>query len=58
MGWFGESEFKIGDKVFVPVIDLEGTIIDITGDSCMVEVYGDNMRRSVEVFNKNRLKRV
>ena len=30
MGWFGESEFKVGDKVLVPVIDLEGTIIDIT----------------------------
>ncbi len=57
MGCFGESEFKVGDRVFAPIIGLEGTIIDITGDSCMVEFFGDNMRRFVDVFNKNRLKK-
>ena len=55
---FNNSKFKIGDKVFVTTVDLEGTIIDIENNSYMVEVYGDNMRRFVEVCPEHKLKKL
>ena len=55
---FNNSKFKAGDKVFVTTIELEGTIIDIENNSYMVEVYGDNMRRFVEVCQEYSLKRL
>lgn len=55
---FNNSKFKIGDKVFVTTVDLEGTIIDIENNSYMVEVYGDNMRRFVEVCPGHKLKKL
>ena len=55
---FNNSKFKIGDKVFVTTVELEGTIIDIENNSYMVEIYGDNMRRFVEVCPENKLKKL
>ena len=52
------SKFNIGSKVFVTTLGLEGTIIDIEGDSYMVEIYGDEMRRFVEVCPENKLRKV
>ena len=54
---FNNSKFNVGDKVFVTTIELEGTIIDIENNSYMVEVYGDNMRRFIEVCPEHSLKR-
>ncbi len=60
MGFFNSSnsKFNIGNKVFVTTLGLEGTIIDIEGDSYMVEIYGDEMRRFVEVCPENKLRKV
>ena len=55
---FNNSKFKVGDKVFVTTVDLEGTIIDIENNSYMVEIYGDNMRRFVEVCPKHKLRKL
>jgi len=55
---FDTKKFKIGDKVFVTTVDLEGTIIDIENDSYMVELYGDNMRRFIEVCPEKKLKKL
>lgn len=57
MGFFDNSKLSIGDKVFVTTVGLEGTIIDIEGNSYTVEIYGDNMRRFVEVCPENKLRR-
>ena len=56
MGFFDNSKFSIGDKVFVTTVGLEGTIIDIEGNSYTVEIYGDNMRRFVEVCKEQELR--
>lgn len=55
MGFFDNSKLSIGDKVFVTTVGLEGTIIDIEGNSYTVEIYGDNMRRFVEVCKEQEL---
>ena len=60
MSWFGfsDSKFKRGEKVFITYLDMEGTIIDIENNSYMVEVYGDNTRRFVEVCSEDKLRKI
>lgn len=57
MGLFSEKKVKAGDKVWVPSIGSEGTIIDVEDRTCMVEAYGDDMRRIVEVVNVDELRK-